>query len=464
MNDDIALMRLKIRKSYLLTATGLMKEAIDVMNTVDVSKLPLQLKKEYFSQMVYLYSHLGNYRGGNFHGNRYYDIERAYKDSLARIISPADTDYLWHEGWRRQNAQPAERREIMKLLRDEVEHSNLNSREDAQNAYILAILCKEEGDNRGYINNLIKSAIADVSISNKDVASLQDLASLCYDLGELDRAYSYIDYCLDASLLYPNRVRAISIAPLQNKINRAYQERNKQQELRVRIFLLVVCVLSIILAVALIVIYKQNKRLTQRRTELDAANSTLNQYVKDLFSAQSQLTEANTRLQSLNDRLKSTNEQLREANYVKEEYIGYAFSRSSSYIRKLDEFRRSINRKAKAKQWDDIRTMTDSQAMAKDELKEFFANFDSIFLHIYPDFVNNFNALLLPDERIYPKEGELLNTELRIYALVRLGITDSVKIAEFLHCSPQTVYNNRFRVRSKSIISKEKFLEAVKRL
>ena len=100
----------------------------------------------------------------------------------------------------------------------------------------------------------------------------------------------------------------------------------------------------------------------------------------------------------------------------------------------------------------------------KDELREFYRSFDTVFLHIYPDFVNDFNSLLQDDKRIVPKEGELLNTELRIYALVRLGITDSVKIADFLHCSAQTVYNNRFKVRNKAIIDKKDFAEAVRTL
>lgn len=108
--------------------------------------------------------------------------------------------------------------------------------------------------------------------------------------------------------------------------------------------------------------------------------------------------------------------------------------------------------------------MTDSSTLAANELKEFYSNFDAIFLHIYPDFVSDFNALLQPDKQIIPKEGELLNTELRIYALVRLGISDSVKIAEFLHCSPQTVYNNRLKTRSKAIVPKEHFADIVKSL
>ena len=148
---------------------------------------------------------------------------------------------------------------------------------------------------------------------------------------------------------------------------------------------------------------------------------------------------------------------------MKEEYIGYIFTICSNYIRKLEDFRKSIHVKAVTRKFKEIEAETDSDMM-KDELKDFYKSFDSVFLHIYPDFVSDFNSLLQDDKRIVPKEGELLNTELRIYALVRLGITDSVKIAEFLHCSPQTVYNNRFKVRNKAIIEKKDFAEAVRRL
>ena len=140
-----------------------------------------------------------------------------------------------------------------------------------------------------------------------------------------------------------------------------------------------------------------------------------------------------------------------------------SFTICSNYIGKLEELKKNIHLKVVTKKYKEIEASTANFDM-KDELKEFYQSFDSVFLHLYPTFVNDFNSLLQEDKRISLREGELLNTELRIYALVRLGITDSVKIAEFLHCSPQTVYNNRFRVRSKAIIPKEDFAETVRTL
>ena len=174
--------------------------------------------------------------------------------------------------------------------------------------------------------------------------------------------------------------------------------------------------------------------------------------------------EGNAKLQEAMAQQADVNQQLSESNAVKEEYISYLFSMCSNYISKIDDFRKNINRKAKVKQWDEVLQMTDKGNVVQDELKEFYHNFDAIFLNLYPDFVSQFNALLSPEEQIVPKKGELLNTDLRIYALVRLGINDSTKIAEFLHCSPQTVYNNRLKVRGRALVEKEDFVKVVQQL
>lgn len=244
-------------------------------------------------------------------------------------------------------------------------------------------------------------------------------------------------------------MRVVGISAVQDTIHQIYQERNQRQEARLRMYLVLVSVLSLISLFAFLYIYKQMKRLKQSRQQLNEANNRLNKHVEELSKMHGQVAETNVQLTSLNEQLRDTNNQLRESNYVKEEYIGYVFSICSNYISKLDEYRKNINRKLKANQLEDVKALTDTHSMAQNELKEFYHNFDAIFLHIYPDFVSDFNALLHPDEQIVLKDGELLNTELRIYALVRLGITDSVKIAEFLHYSPQTVYNNRLKTRNK---------------
>ena len=182
----------------------------------------------------------------------------------------------------------------------------------------------------------------------------------------------------------------------------------------------------------------------------------------ELTSLREAQDQANQRLKDMNSELSEVNDLLAESNLIKEEYVGQMFSICSDYIDKLDSFRKDVARKLKSGQADTLLKSVTSTTMVQSELKEFYRLFDTIFLNIFPNFVNDFNALLRPEERITPAEGDLLNTPLRIYALVRLGINDSVKIAALLHCSSQTVYNNRLRVRNKAGIPKEVFTETVR--
>lgn len=456
----------KINKSFLLTATGLLKEAEDELKSVPVKELSGDVLTDYYGQMVYLWSHFGQYTGSQSENvqRSYLDKERMYRDSVYSVVKPSHPLYLWYKGCYFQYQGEDEMRKVIPELTQVLDSASLETRYDAMNAYILGSIYRDLGDMDNYMKYLAYSSMADITSCNKDIASLEELGTFLFSLGDIDRAYSYINYCLQNALFYNNRVRIMGISGIIDQINGVFQEHMRQQGERVRSYLVIVSVLSVVLLLSIIYIYYKLRQLATSRSKLREMNGELNRHVYDLSEAQKQLKEVNDKLQALNVELKDVNAQLRESNYVKEEYIGYVFSICSNYINKLEEYRKNINRKIKTNQIDEVKAMTDRPTMAQKELKEFYKNFDAIFLHVYPSFVSDFNELLLPEERIVLKEGELLNTELRIYALVRLGINDSVKIAEFLHCSPQTVYNNRLRVRNKAIVPKEQFAETVRLL
>lgn len=456
----------KINKSFLLSATGLLKEAEDELKSVPVKELSGDVLTDYYGQMVYLWSHFGQYTGSQSENvqRSYLDKERMYRDSVYSVVKPSHPLYLWYKGCYFQYQGEDEMRKVIPELTQVLDSASLETRYDAMNAYILGSIYRDLGDIDNYMKYLAYSSMADITSCNKDIASLEELGTFLFSLGDIDRAYSYINYCLQNALFYNNRVRIMGISGIIDQINGVYQEHMRQQGERVRSYLVIVSVLSVVLLLSIIYIYFKLRQLATSRSKLREMNGELNRHVYDLSEAQKQLKEVNDKLQALNVELKDVNAQLRESNYVKEEYIGYVFSICSNYINKLDEYRKNINRKIKTNQIDEVKAMTDRPTMAQKELKEFYKNFDAIFLHVYPSFVSDFNELLLPEERIVLKEGELLNTELRIYALVRLGINDSVKIAEFLHCSPQTVYNNRLKVRNKAIVPKEQFAETVRLL
>lgn len=451
-----------INRSFMFAATGLLKEAGEVLEKVDSTSLSDGLKLSYYYQRSYLYSHLGQYMGDQKQvNNKYYnEFENANKHMLA-LVRPKDPLYWWCVASCNE-LSPED--SLFSALENVVLSSHHNTRLDAMNAYGLSNMYKRLGDKEKTMIYLIYSAMADLRVCNRDIASLQELSSLLYDAGDIDRAYAYMNYCLKAALLYPNRVRIINISTELDKIYANYQQRDIRWRNSLQNYLYVVTFFSIILVLALIGLYRQTKKLRKSRTELDSANHSLNQHVVELSQMHKQLALANQELQNLNELLRSANQKLQESNDVKEEYIGYVFSICSNYISKLDEYRKNINRKLKTGQFEEARQLTDNSSLTQNELKDFYANFDAIFLRVYPDFVADLNSLLRPEEQILLKDASELNTEVRIYALVRLGINDSVKIADFLHCSPQTVYNHRLRMRNKAIIPKDKFAEAVRLL
>lgn len=451
-----------INRSFMFAATGLLKEAGEVLEKVDSTSLSDGLKLSYYYQRSYLYSHLGQYMGDQKQvNNKYYnEFENANKHMLA-LVRPKDPLYWWCVASCNE-LSPED--SLFSALENVVLSSHHNTRLDAMNAYGLSNMYKRLGDKEKTMIYLIYSAMADLRVCNRDIASLQELSSLLYDTGDIDRAYAYMNYCLKAALLYPNRVRIINISTELDKIYANYQQRDIRWRNSLQNYLYVVTFFSIILVLALIGLYRQTKKMRKSRTELDSANHSLNQHVVELSQMHKQLALANQELQNLNELLRSANQKLQESNDVKEEYIGYVFSICSNYISKLDEYRKNINRKLKTGQFEEARQLTDNSSLTQNELKDFYANFDAIFLRVYPDFVADLNSLLRPEEQILLKDASELNTEVRIYALVRLGINDSVKIADFLHCSPQTVYNHRLRMRNKAIIPKDKFAEAVRLL
>ena len=452
-----------LEQSFVLTSSGLLTEALKAVSDIQPEELPQNLRSEYFGRLCTLYSRLRDYSSENSQLSEHYNnLQKAFRDSVYLTATPDELRYWNCRAWLYLGTPEIE--PVKQAFEENKQTLSNDSRKYSIATYNLSAIYRSENNDSKYLENLILSAMADIRSVNGDIGSLQEIAEYLFKHGEIDRAYNHILYCSQKAMLFHNRVRIVKMSHLQNQIYKAYQEQSRTQQKRLQASLIAVSFLFLVLIGAFLFIRKQMRRLKEANLKLDSTNQKLSVNMDALSTAHQRLEEVNMQLKDLNTQLQEVNDQLRESNYVKEEYIGYVFNICSTYISKLEEFRKNINRKLKVGQLEDVKAMTDSSATASNELKEFYQNFDTIFLHLYPDFVGDFNALLLPEERIELKEGELLNTELRIHALIRLGITDSVKIADFLHCSAQTVYNNRLRTRNKSIIPKEDFINAVKKL
>lgn len=454
---------MNLNRAYIYAATGLLAEAESALNEVDPRQMTPALATEYYNRLLFVLTHKDQYLGKNSLTRPYSERAKAMLDSVSRLMQPSDPQYIWFLAWRSMT-DPAKTREAIPVVEKALESSTYSTREEAMNAWILSRLYELNGNSDMMMRYLILSAIADVRTSNKEIASLEEISNRLYQSNDLERANDYISHCLQLANDYKSRVRVGRLADLQYHITKAYSQRNDRQRRKLNVYFIIALVFAAGLAVAMLFLYKQNRRIHRSKTELDRSNAQLNSKVEELSQTRRQLKEANDRLEILYRNVRDEAGELAAGNDAKERYIADIFAICSDYISKLDEFRRNIYRKIVAHNFDEVKELTKSHELSHGEIKELYQNFDSIFLKVYPNFVDDFNTLLRPDERVAMKKPGVLTTELRIYALVRLGINDSVKIARFLHCSTQSVYNARMKMRNKSDISKEQFAEAVRRL
>lgn len=454
---------MNLNRAYIYAATGLLSEAESALNEVDPRQMTPALATEYYNRVLFVLTHKDQYLGKNSLTRPYSERAKAMLDSVSRLMQPSDPQYIWFLAWRSMT-DPAKTREAIPVVEKALANATYSTREEAMNAWGLSRLYELTGNSDMMMRYLILSAIADVRTSNKEIASLEEISNRLYQSNDLERANDYISHCLQLANDYKSRVRVGRLADLQYHITKAYSQRNDRQRRKLNVYFIIALVFAVGLAVAMLFLYKQNRRIHRSKTELDRSNAQLNSKVEELSQTRRQLKKANDRLEILYRNMRDEAGELAAGNDAKERYIADIFAICSDYINKLDEFRRNIYRKIVAHNFDEVKELTKSHELSHGEIKELYQNFDSIFLKVYPNFVDDFNTLLRPDERVAMKKPGVLTTELRIYALVRLGINDSVKIARFLHCSTQSVYNARMKMRNKSDISKEQFAEAVRRL
>jgi hypothetical protein len=245
-------------------------------------------------------------------------------------------------------------------------------------------------------------------------------------------------------------MRSWLVSPILTRINDKYKENLHQANTNLIWTIAAISLLVVGLLMLLFYVSKKRRQLAVIRNELSTKNHDL--------------LEANQRLSDMNEQLRQAIIHLNDSNRVKDEYIGKFLSVCSDYIDKLDNYRIKVNRKLKAGQQADVLRMTSSEQLKEDELKEFFDHFDDIFLRLFPTFIDDFNALLRPGEEIVPAEKNHLNTDLRIFALIRLGIEESSKIAEFLRYSPNSIYAYRARIKNKAVGNRDEFEKLVKEI
>lgn len=445
INDSYKLNESIIKLSYLLSSSGMYMEAIDVLKMVNKSSLSKEQLMNFFIAYDHVYGELGYYTQNHKIGTHYTLRSKMYKDSIYQIASPDSEIYLSMEETRLRDEGKLQ--EALAINDKRLSQVTINSPEYAALMYYRALIFREQKEQDNYIRCLSLSSIADIRSAIKDHASLWMLAQALLDRGDLERAYQYMNFSWTESKFYNARLRAWQSADDLSLIDDTYQLMLRQRNSELKIYILIVSLLSLLLFIALCYIYRQVKHLRTARHNLLKVNT--------------QLENLNKELQKINFSLQTANKDLAESNQIKEVYIARFIKLCSTYVDHLDTYRRMVHKKVLTNQITELLHLTRSNSILEEALNELYENFDSAFLNLFPNFIEQFNSLLQENEQIRPKKNNTLNTELRIFALIRLGITDSSQIAEFLHYSVNTIYNYRAKVKNKARISREDFEEVI---
>jgi hypothetical protein len=441
INNESWILDSKIHLSETLAQASLFSDAMTLLENASRENMSSE------QLIAYYKAHISTYTfQTEFYANTYAKRD-LYIDSLLRVITPEHAfEYVSFKGLLLIGWGELDKAE--EILLNYLPNISPADRDYAIYTARLAHLYARKGDIEKQKEYLALSAICDIKGAVKENLSLSLLATLLFNEGDIHKANFYIKKSMEDANFYNGKLRSLQILKVLPMIDKVYQSERTALQHKLTFLLSIVSVLSIVLLISIGFIIRQIKKMAQVQKEIIYKNENLN--------------ELNERLKLANEHQARNNINLMEANHIKERFIHNFLDLCTQYITKLNSFKLTVKRKIMAGQTTDILRLTASDN--EHELKELYRNFDKAFLQIYPNFVSEINKLLR-DETQYPANESLhLNQELRIFALIRLGITDTNKIATFLHYSLRTVYNYRSKVRTKALNPEEDFEEKIKQI
>ena len=423
--DEFLIVSTDIRLSTMLTIGGFYMAAAEILNSVPRKALQGGLRVPYYNAWMSLYREVysSSYEPDAFK-KKYNDRYEEYRDSLICVADTMGVHYL--RNMERKEAKAGNYAEARRY--NAIRMANTPDQKSYAYATCLydrfMISYHYEGEMKGEdVDDLLQAAIIELEYSNRDINSMLIVVTLLNDIGEVEDAKRVSDYYYASLLKFGSRKRLLECGEKAMVINeenfRMLQKKNNQFKLAI----LFISLMAVALLFALLKI-----------------NSSRNKII----------------------RLKDN---LQQSGKISKGYVGVVFKLYSSYIKRLDAFRMKIYSTLKKGNIEQtLELASPSKDIISDERKNLFHHFDTAFVDIFPDFIETVNSFLKPEMKIIPKRTEVLNNELRILALIKLGIEDNEEIAEMLHCTVKTVMNLRAIFRSRLAVPEERLNKAISEL
>jgi Domain of unknown function (DUF6377) len=430
----------QLNLASILGTLGMYNQALDILNPME-SMVVLKLKGKLYWTKRTIYGGLSGYANGIEEKKKYNQLVTKYGNEAIAHLPKNSTEFSIAKSV--QLFSRKKYNQAINLLTPYFDKISKTDPNRAVIAYLISENYKAKKNKEQEKKWLALSAISDLELVKKENISLRELAFILYEEGDIESAYEYIKRSLDDAVFCNSKLRTYEISKMLPIINETYEAKNKSAKSQLIVFLISASVLALFLLGVLILLFKQMKKLAKAQKNVELANN--------------QLSVLNQQLQGFNAKLNQTNLELAETSLLKEIYIGRYMDQCSIYIGKMEEYSQKLKVMATAGKVNDLVSTVKSKAFIEKELKEFYTQFDQTFMQLFPTFVEEFKDLLTEPETIIIKKSELLNPELRIFALIRLGIKDSAKIAEFLRYSASTIYNYRSQIKNKAKGPREQF-------
>jgi tetratricopeptide (TPR) repeat protein len=417
--DPVKIADAKMKIGFVLISSGLLNEALDTFRTVKLNRLAAPVRSEYYYLMVRTCYDLSDFAQNQFYGKMYTRMAEIYADSAIALLPGNAPEYLIVKGLKSLHLGKMD--EARGHYENLIKNYSLTDHQFAIGASTLSYIYSASGDVNQSKRMLIEAAISDTRSSTKEAIAMVKLAELLYREGNIEKAYEYIKLAMEDANFYGARYRKMQVASILPVIETERFSRVETRRKMLMTYSLIITLSVITLAAVFYVINRQYRKLQKAEHAISTANY-----------------------------------QLKESNKIKEEYLWYYFNSTADYINKLDALKSVIELKVSLKKTEDLRS-TAENINIKRERNDLFHNFDKVFLKLFPNFVNVFNTLLAEENKMMLKDGQLLNVEMRIFALIRLGIHDHEKIAKILGYSLTTIYTYKTRIKAKAIVSGEEF-------
>lgn len=429
-------------------ASGMYKETLDFLENVNSDSIPENLRSLYFGLLGRVYSEMAEYATLTYFSADYNNLAASYRQRALELAEEGTFFHHFLKAFIRYNQGDSEEafRDFNSLL-----DRDLLPREEALVHYLLGDLYARAGKEEQAIEHFARASLIDVLTSTKETLAIIRLSELLFRKDDLKNASFFIQKANEDAAFYGAQHRKIQVGAILPLIEERVITRVEEQRQRLWTQNLLMSLLLLFVVGLAFVIYLQVRRLQAARKELLLAHRNL-QEVND------QIRNVNREINIKNRELKNVNEKLVEANKIKEEYIGFFFSRDADLFEKFGEMKTKLEADLEAEEVGKAKYRLGNYNLKK-EKEKLLKQFDEAFLKLFPNFIEEFNSLLKGSEQIQLKKGQILNKELRIFALIRLGINHNEIIAQILGYSVNSIYAYKTKIRKRSVLDKREFDE-----